>query len=100
MSRLDCLVAFAGRLSQPFRVGDLEVTAAVAKNPGLLQRMGDERHRVALHTDHLRQVFLRQRQAFAAGSIARMQQPARKARFDRMRRIACGGLLGCANYAC
>jgi hypothetical protein len=47
------------------RVGDFEVTAAVAKNPGLLQRMGDDRHSVALHTDHLRQDFLRQRQASA-----------------------------------
>jgi hypothetical protein len=58
------------------------VTAAVAKDPGLLKRMGDDRDRVALHTDHLRQDFLRQRQAFAAGPIARMQQPARQARFD------------------
>jgi hypothetical protein len=56
--------------------------------------MGDNRHRVALHTDHLRQDFLRQRQTFAAGPIARMQQRARQVRFDRVRRIACGGLLG------
>lgn len=94
MLRPDCPVAFAGRSSQPFRVGDLEVTAAVTKNPGLLQRMGDDRHRVALHTDHLRQDLLRQWQALAAGSIAGMQQPTREARFDRMRRIARGGLLG------
>ena len=66
MVRLDDIVALAGRLSQTFRVDDVDVAAAVADNSGLLQRVGDNRNRVALHADHLRQEFLRQRQCFAA----------------------------------
>lgn len=60
--RLERLVHLQG-VSSPFRADDCEVTAAAANNPGLPQRMGDDRHRVALHADHLRQDFLRQRRA-------------------------------------
>ena len=48
---------------------------AVADDAGLLERMGDDRNRVALHADHLRQKFLGQRQRFAvARSRARNSQ--------------------------
>jgi hypothetical protein len=38
--------------------------------------MGDDRDRVTLHTDHLSQKFLRQRQCFTAAQVARAEQPA------------------------
>src|ERR1019366_554904 len=91
---LDRLVALAGGFSQTLQVCDFDMSAAVADDSGLLKRMGDDRNRVALHADHLRQEFLGQRQVLAVGQVARAQQPARQARFDGMRRIACGGLLG------
>ena len=67
MACFDSTVAFAGRLSQTFRVRDVDVTPAVSDNSSLLQRVGDKGNRVALHADQLRQGFLRQRQCFAAG---------------------------------
>ena len=63
----DSTVAFPGRLSQTFRVRDVDVTSAVSDNSSLLQRVSDNGNRVALHADQLRQGFLRQRQCFAAG---------------------------------
>src|SRR5260370_37190477 len=75
------------------------MSPAVADDTGLLKRIGNDRDRVALYTDHLRQAFLGQRQAFTLGQIARAQQPARQARFDRMRRVTGGGLLGLCDKA-
>jgi len=51
----DSTVAFAGRLPQTFRVRDVDVTPAVSDNSSLLQRVGDNGNRVALHADQLRQ---------------------------------------------
>jgi len=90
----DRMVAFAGRLFQTFDVVDFDQSPTVADDPGSLQRIGDDRDRVAPRADHLRQHFLGQRQAFAVAQIARAQQPARYARFDRVGGVACGGLLG------
>ncbi len=58
MLRPDRLVTFAGRFSEAFEIRDSDMSAAVADNAGLLQRMGDDRNRVALHADHLRHEFL------------------------------------------
>src|SRR5665647_1181019 len=66
MMCLDCTVAFAGRVSQAVCVRNIDVTPAVTDNSGLLQRMGDNRNRVPLHADQLRQGFLSQRQCFSA----------------------------------
>src|SRR6266566_6476975 len=75
MLSLDGSITFAGGLPQTSHIPDLDMTPAVANNSGLLQRVGDDRDRVALHADHSRQAFLGQRQAFAVGQVARAQQP-------------------------
>ena len=99
--RLDGLIAFEHVALQPFEIGDFDMAAAVADDASRLQRMRDDRDRVALHADDLRQLFLSQRQAFATAQIARPQQPARQPRFDRVGRVACDRLLrGWANTAC
>ena len=61
MVGFDSTIAFAGRLSQTDRVRNIHVTAAVTDNSSLLQRMGDDGNRVALHADQLCQGLLRQR---------------------------------------
>ena len=49
MVRLDGVIALAGDFSQPFGVGDFDLTPAVAKYSRLLKRIGDDRNRIALH---------------------------------------------------
>ena len=72
----------------------MDMPPAVANDFGLLKRVGDDRNRIALHPDHWRQEFLGQRQGFAVVEIAQTQQPARQTGFDRVSRVAGGGLLG------
>jgi len=74
MMGFDGRIAFAGRLSQTGRAGNIDVTPAVTDHSLPLQRMGHDRNRVALHADQLGQRFLSQRQGLATAEIACAQQ--------------------------
>jgi hypothetical protein len=93
MRRLHRVTALAGCFFQSFRVGNRNVSAAVADRAGLLNRMRDDRNRVASHAYRSREKFLGQRQYFVTTKIARVQQPSRQPRLDRVRGIASDGLL-------
>jgi hypothetical protein len=59
MGGFDSTIAFAGRLSQTDRVRNIDATAAVTDNSSLLQRMGNDGNRVALHAKSPAPDFLR-----------------------------------------
>lgn len=61
MMRVHSVVAFAGRSFQAARVRNVDATPAVTNHSRQLQRMGDNRNRVALHADQLCHGFLGQR---------------------------------------
>src|SRR6266704_5608758 len=52
-SDLHGLITFAGGFSQTGHVCNFDLPPAVADDTGLLKRIGNDRDRVALHTDHL-----------------------------------------------
>ena len=87
------VITFARGRPERIDVGDLDLSAAIAEHPGLLQRMRDDRNRVALDADHAGELLLRHRQRLSVPKVSRAQQPARQPLFDRMRGVAGGGLL-------
>jgi hypothetical protein len=93
MKCFDRTVAFAGRLSQAFRVRNIDGTSAAPHDTSLLARVGDNGNRIPLHADQLCQGFLRQRQRLATAEISYAPQPPRQACFNRVRGVACRGLL-------
>jgi hypothetical protein len=81
-------VAFAGGLFESRAIHDLNMPAAVADHLCALQQPCRNRHRGAAHAEHLRETFLRQRDAVATDAITGLQQPTTKPRLDRMQRNA------------
>jgi hypothetical protein len=74
-------------------VDDLDLAAMIADEAGLLQHMGDHRHRGAAHAQHLRKEFVGEPDRVALKPVARLQQPAAQPCFDVVQGVAGGGLL-------
>jgi hypothetical protein len=86
-------VAFAGRRREPRSV-DLNLASSIRSDrSGRAQIAHQERHRCSSHTEHLRQRVLGQREDVVVDAVAKMEQPACHAGFDRMQRIAGGAEL-------
>ena len=58
-------VAFAGDLLQPVNIQDSNFAVVIIDKPGLLQPSGNERDATSMHSQHLRQELLGQRQKVA-----------------------------------
>jgi hypothetical protein len=87
------VVALTGALLEPFAVEKHDVAAPVTDQAPDLQCLRQQRHRRPPNTQHLRQIFLGQRQLVAAGTIGALQKPAAQARPGRVRRITGSDLL-------
>lgn len=72
MMRIDGHMAFAGHLAQTARIGNVDKTPAATDHSCPLQRMGDDRYRVALHADQLGHRFPSRRHGFVTAEIAYM----------------------------
>jgi len=87
------LVTNAGYVLQRFDLKDVNPPAPIVDQAGFLELQGHERDTATLHTQHLRQEILRQRQGVAPEQVTRLQQPSAQARLQRVECIAYGCLL-------
>ena len=70
---VDGAVAFAAAVQQRLYIKHVDAATAIGDQTGLLQFAGDKGDATALHAQHLRQEFLRQRQVVAVQQIAGLQ---------------------------
>ena len=73
---LNGFVAFARAFLQAFFIQHLDFAAGVFYEARALERVGDHGHACASYPEHLRQIFLRERERVAPGQIPGPQQPA------------------------
>src|SRR5947207_4618643 len=85
------LIALAGHCFQRFEIENFNGASRITDSAAGLDSPGDFRHRRAANTEHLRQEFLRELDRIALGPHTALQQPATKARFHAMQRVAGGG---------
>src|SRR3954471_16544669 len=67
---IDGFVAFAAAVLQTLDIEHMDAAPPIADQADLLQLAGDEGDAAALHTQHLREKLLRQRQGVAHQQIA------------------------------
>src|SRR5882757_10652995 len=91
--RFKRLVALARAVPQSLQIEHADVSP-VADQAGLLQGIGHDRDARSPHPQHLPEKFLRERDIFAVQQVAAAQQPARRARLERVGGVAGRGLLG------
>src|SRR6266536_3212008 len=83
-------VAFARRRREP-RPIDLDQASSIGPDRSARAQIAhQERHRRASHTEYLRQRLLGEREHIMVDPVAKLEQPASHAGFDRMQRIAGG----------
>ena len=81
-------VAFARRRREPRSV-DLDLASSIGPDRSRRAQFAhQERYRRSPHTEYLRQRLLGDREDVVVDAVAKIEQPACHARFDRMQRIA------------
>ena len=72
---VDGQVAFTAGVLERFDIKQMDVSAPVPDQSGLLQPAGDHCDAAALHAQHLREKFLGERQTVAPEQVASLKQP-------------------------
>ena len=82
------VVAFARCRREPRRI-DLDQAASIGPDRATRAQIAhQERHGRSSHTEDLRERLLGEREHIMVDAVAKLEQPARHARFDRVKRVA------------
>jgi hypothetical protein len=90
---LNELVASAGLLFEFLLIDKLNLTPLTPDKPSFLQLSDGHSNRSSLHTKHLAQELMRERNDVAFDFITCLEQPTTETRGNVMECVACGRLL-------